>query len=160
MNSTDYFMSIAKAVAQKSKDPSTKVGTVIVDPSNRVVSTGYNGFVAGCDESVLSYERPEKYLYVIHSEVNAILQAKINLDGCKMFTTFSPCVNCLKHILQSGVRHIYYEDSSIMRRTSFAENKAISNLIKSTGATVMSTVTRLRYEEEIAQFISEGTENV
>jgi dCMP deaminase len=145
-------MGIAQVVAGKSKDPSTKVGAVIVDRDNRVVSTGYNGFVSGCNESVLSYDRPMKYHYVIHAELNAIIQSKIDLRGCKMFTTYAPCVNCLKHILQSGIREVFYEDSSIMKRTDYLENIAIVNLIRATGATIMSVSSRMRLEEEIRAY--------
>lgn len=154
MNNVDYYMGIARSVALKSKDTSTKVGCVLVDKNNRVISTGYNGFVAGCDESLLSYERPMKYHYIIHAELNSILSAKCDLTGCRAYTTFAPCVNCLKHLLQSGIREVFYEDSSIMKRTDFYENVAIVNLIKSTNATVMSTSTRMRLEEEIELFHS------
>ena len=79
MRQEDYFMGIARAVAMKSKDPKTKVGAVIVDADNRIVSTGYNGMPYKCDESKLSWERPHKYHYVIHAEMNAVLNARRDL---------------------------------------------------------------------------------
>ena len=74
----EYFMGIAVFTSLRSKDPSSKVGAVIVNEKNRIVGTGYNGFVAGIDESAFSWEREgewlhTKYPYVVHAEANAIL---------------------------------------------------------------------------------------
>lgn len=133
----EYFVTIASAIAQKSKDSSSKVGCVLVDQDNRIVSTGYNGFVAGCDETKLSWERPAKYLYVIHAELNALIYARRDLSGCRAYVTHGPCENCLKHLLQAKVKEIYYTDASIMRdRGTCEQAKAIENLIKATGAIV------------------------
>ncbi len=137
MNTNEYFINIARTVAEKSKDPSSKVGAVIVDQDNRIVSTGYNGFVAGCDERRLSWERPMKYFYVIHAEANALLYAKRDLKDCLIYITHGPCENCLKLILQAGIRDVIYNDVSIMKlRGSLDQKEAIKNLINATGATV------------------------
>lgn len=58
MNWQEYFNNVAHAIALKSKDPSSKVGAIIVDKDNRIVSQGFNGFVAGCDESKMTWDRP------------------------------------------------------------------------------------------------------
>jgi dCMP deaminase len=133
----EYFIEVARAVAIRSKDPSSKVGALLVDQDNVIVSTGYNGFVAGCDESKLSWERPAKYLYIIHAELNALIYSRRDLSGCRAYVTHGPCENCLKHLLQARVTEVWYSDASIMRDRGTDEQKnAISNLIQATGARV------------------------
>lgn len=132
-----YFLDIAKTVSKRSKDPSTKVGAVLVDSNDRIISTGYNGFVAGCDESHMSFERPLKYHLTIHAEQNAILFARESLIGAKTFVTHGPCQDCLKLMLQAGIREIYIKDvGPIKDRGSQDQKLAISLLIKSTNAIV------------------------
>ncbi|MDR0571619.1 MAG: dCMP deaminase family protein [Rickettsiales bacterium] len=105
----EYFMSIAKVIAKKSKDPTTQVGCVIVDNNNRPVSFGYNGSVMGCDESQIIFEKPYKDMLSIHAEMNALIFAKRDLTGCRIYVTNAPCDNCLKHLLQAGVREFIYD---------------------------------------------------
>lgn len=118
-----YFINIAKEVANKSKDPSTQVGCVIVTSDNRPVSFGYNGFVAGCDEQFMTFERPMKYLLVIHAEMNALIFAKQSLKECKAYITHGPCENCLKHLMQAGVAKIIYDDPGVIKERGTAEQK-------------------------------------
>ena len=75
----DFFFDMCQVVSAKSKDPSTKVGAVIVNSGNSIISTGFNGFPIGIDDHVESrYERPEKYLWTCHAEENAIAFAARN----------------------------------------------------------------------------------
>ena len=104
-------MGIAKAVAVKSKDPSSKMGCVIVDPNKRVVSLGYNGLIQGADESKMTLsERPMKYYFAIHSEMNALLFAHQDLSGCTIYNMVATCENCLKYCLQAGIKRFVYEE--------------------------------------------------
>lgn len=132
----DYFMNIAHSVATKSKDPSTKVGCVITDAENGPVSFGFNGFVAKSKESVMTYARPMKYLTILHAEENAILFAKRDLRGCTLYCTHYPCNGCLRLILQSGIRTIYYHDDSLTKRFSKEQMEAINRLLQSTDVTI------------------------
>jgi len=101
------FMDMAKLVGSWSKDPSTKVGAVVVDSDNRVISVGYNGFAKGVDDSNERYEMREfKYAAVIHAEENAILFANQNLDGCTIYVLFPPCSNCAAKIAQCGIKRV------------------------------------------------------
>ena len=125
-----YFTEIAHATAKLSKDPSSKIGSVIVNSGNRIISTGYNGFVAGCDEEHMTFDRPMKYHITIHAEMNAILAAKQDLSDCVMYVTDAPCENCLKHVLQAGISTVYYDRPDIMRDRGTKEQKeAIRRLI-------------------------------
>ena len=105
----NYFLDIAETVAKKSKDPSSKMGCVIVDQKKRVVSLGYNGMVQGADESKMTLsERPMKYYFAIHSEMNAVIYAHQDLTGCTIYNRVATCENCLKYCLQAGIQRFVY----------------------------------------------------
>jgi dCMP deaminase len=141
------FMEIARVISKKSKDPSTKVGSVIIDSKNRIISTGYNGFISGNNEKYMTFERPMKYHLTIHAEMNALLFAKQDLDGKTMYITHSPCSECLKHILQCGIREVYYD---ILYSKFTEENKeAIRVLILSTGAKIINISKNIDYLEDL-----------
>lgn len=99
------FLDLAKHISQWSKDPSTKVGAVIVRPDRTVCSIGYNGFARGVNDDEERYmNRDVKYELVIHAEANAILKAKEDLDGYTIYVTpFRPCNNCAGLVIQSGI---------------------------------------------------------
>ncbi len=106
----EYFMKLADTAAMKSKDPSSKNGCVIVDENRRVVSLGYNGLIQGADESKMTLsERPMKYFFSIHSEMNALLFARRDLKGCTIYNRMATCENCLKYCLQAGIRRFVYQ---------------------------------------------------
>lgn len=109
MNWDEYFLSIAQVAALKSKDPSTKVGAVVVSPDNKQLSTGYNGFPHGiADTSERLNDRATKYSLVVHAEMNAILSAQSSLRGWTIYTTLMPCDKCFLHIIQAGIRRVVY----------------------------------------------------
>ncbi len=104
-------MNIADEVAKKSKDPSSQNGCVIVDSRHRPVSFGYNGTIQGADESKLTLsERPMKYYFAIHSEMNAVLFAQRDLTGCTLYNRIATCENCLKYCLQAGIKRFVYRE--------------------------------------------------
>lgn len=110
----EYFMGLAILSSERSKDPNTQVGACIVDSNNKIVSVGYNGAPIGFDDDKdMCWEREgefleTKYPYVCHSELNAILNSKVNVSGCKLFVTLFPCNECAKVIIQSGIKEIVY----------------------------------------------------
>lgn len=104
----DYGVRMSAAVATQSKDPSTKVGCVILDRLGRFVSAGYNGFPRGVIDHPDRYEHKEtKYRLVVHAEANAILTAGRDLSSFYLFTSKFPCSECTKLIIQSGVTTVY-----------------------------------------------------
>jgi len=110
---SEYFFEMADLVSSKSKDPSTKIGAIIVGEDNEILSTGFNGFPRGVDESKPErWERPIKYTFVEHAERNAIYNAARNgvaLKGSIMYVNFSevcPCSGCTRGIIQSGIKKI------------------------------------------------------
>jgi len=103
------YMELAEMVASWSKDPSKKVGAVIVSiENNGIVSTGFNGFPAKCeDREERLNDRETKLLFTVHAEMNAILAARgANLRMCVMYSTLFPCANCMAAIAQSGIRTV------------------------------------------------------
>ncbi len=112
----EYFLDIAHTVAQRSKDPSTQVGAVVVDQKNRILSTGYNGFPAGTVETPDMWERPAKYDRVLHAELNAVAHAASKghcIDGGTLYCTHHPCIECAKMLIASGIRIVVMADSSL-----------------------------------------------
>lgn len=105
----EYFIKLAMLVAEKSKDPSTQVGCVIVGPDNEIRSTGFNGFPRGVNElDDTRWERPIKYEWVEHAERNAVFNAAhvgIQLKGCRAYLNWEPhpCINCTKGFIQAGI---------------------------------------------------------
>ena len=111
----EYFLGIAMLAARRSKDPSTQVGACIVSPDNIIVSTGYNGMPKGCSDDEFPWDRKgenqndTKYPFVVHAELNAILNANgRDLRGSRIYVALFPCNECAKAIIQSGVKEVLY----------------------------------------------------
>lgn len=102
------FLFLADHVASWSKDPSTKVGAVIVRPDRTVVSLGYNGFPRKVRDTAERYEdRETKLRMVVHAEANAILTARQSLYGCTLYVSgLHPCATCSGMIIQAGIREV------------------------------------------------------
>ena len=102
------FLVLAKLIGSWSKDPSTKVGAVIVDDKNRIVSVGYNGFPRGVEDSEKRLcNREEKYDIIVHAEVNAIAFANKPVEGCTIYIDpFEPCSRCAGLIIQNGISRV------------------------------------------------------
>lgn len=99
------WMVIAKEVSKQSHDSQTQHGTVLVK-NNRIIATGYNGFVSGAPDEELPNVRPDKYAHIIHSEINAIINAAkegISVDGATLVCTGYPCLECTKALIQAGI---------------------------------------------------------
>ncbi|MBI4405857.1 MAG: dCMP deaminase family protein [Deltaproteobacteria bacterium] len=115
LNWDEYFMLLAMLASFKSKDPSTKVGCVFVDKYNHQITMGYNGAVAGIDETKIPWGNDrtvslefQKYGYVIHSEANAITHRNASLEGSRGYVTLFPCNECAKLIAAQRVEEIIY----------------------------------------------------
>lgn len=104
---SDRFLALAEHVAEWSYDPSTKVGAVIVDSKNRVVSIGYNGFPRGIKDLPERYNnREQKLLFVCHAERNALDNAPCSVEGCTLYIPLLPCNECAKSIIQNGIKKV------------------------------------------------------
>ena len=100
------FLGVAHEVATWSKDPSTKVGCVIVSPDGVIVATGYNGLPRGVDDLPERMERPIKYIWTVHAEAAAVANAArtgVRLNGATAFVSHAPCAGCARLMINAGV---------------------------------------------------------
>lgn len=132
----EYFLNIAVAVAAKSKDPRSPVGAVICSPDRLIVSTGFNGLARGVfDDPDILNTQGEKYLWICHAEVNAILNAArvgARLEGCSIFVTKFPCLDCCNAIVQAGIRRVYTHDDKFWDGDEDDAGERKMNLIRQT----------------------------
>lgn len=125
----EYFMGIAILSSSRSKDPGTQVGCCIVTPENKISSLGYNGFPRGCSDDEFPWEKnnknelDNKYLYVCHAEINAILNSNNQLKNNILYVTLFPCNECAKAIIQSGIKEVVYIDDKYANTKSIVASK-------------------------------------
>lgn len=101
----EWFLGMAAYVSSASKDPSTQCGTIIVRPDKTIASVGYNGFPRGIKDNERLNNRENKYSLMLHSEMNAILNAKEPLNNFILYNySMPPCDRCAVHIIQSGIK--------------------------------------------------------
>ena len=107
-----WFMKQVYLISERSKDPSSKVGAIIVDNFNQIVKIGYNGFPSKVnDKNEERWKKPLKLLLVAHAEANAIFFAArtgTKTENCKLYTSGIPCCECAKAIIQSGINSVFY----------------------------------------------------
>jgi len=144
MNWTEYFLNIAESVKLKSKDRRTQIGAVIVGKDNEIVTTGYNSFPRGINDDVEErQQRPEKYFWMVHSELNAILNAArigVSTNGCKIYLTCGvPCSNCGRAIINAGITEVYCktEDTTRNREKWDEESSKTRQMFQESGVKVI-----------------------
>lgn len=103
-----WFLDLAKKISTKSKDPSTKVGAIIVRPNNSICSTGFNGLPQKIrDRDEILNNREIKYKRIVHAEVNALIFAGEKIDEYTLYTyPFMPCVPCSSIFIQAGIKRV------------------------------------------------------
>lgn len=143
-----YFMGIAHLSALRSKDPNTQVGAVIVDQEHKVVSIGYNGFPKGCSDDEYPWENEgssleTKYVYVVHAELNAILNSPRSVKGCSIYVSLFPCHECAKAIIQSGIQEIVYESDKYASSESVLASK---RMLESAGVKMVQLTKKVNVE--------------
>lgn len=142
----DYFMGIALLAAKRSKDPNTQVGACIVSGTsgdgtnaNTILSVGYNGLPMGCSDDDFPWERTgdfldTKYPFVVHAELNAILNARgKSLVDSKIYVALFPCNECCKAIIQCGIKEVIYLSDKYAHTDSV---KASKKMFESAGITL------------------------
>ena len=128
-----YFMGIALLSAERSKDPSTQVGACIVDDNNRILSEGYNGMPAGCEDDIMPWGKigdplNNKYFFVCHAELNAILNYRGgSLKDARLYSTLFPCNECAKAIIQAGIKTLVYDCDKYSDTASVIASKRMLN---------------------------------
>ncbi len=99
---------VLAVVSEWSEDTSSKYGAVIVDKRQRLVSTGFNGIPQGIKFEAHYHNRPDKYNYFIHAEVNAVLNSHIPVAGCTIYLLKPPCAQCAGVIINSGITQVKF----------------------------------------------------
>lgn len=164
LNWDEYFMLQAVVASFKSKDPSTKVGCVFVDSKNHQVSMGYNGQVAGIDETQISWNKSkelpldqQKYAYVVHSEANAILHAKGNLEGTRLYVTLFPCNECAKLIATVRIKEVIYLSD---KYNGTIENAVAKKILAMSGITTRQLTLRSSLMDELGVHLKKTLSDV
>ena len=128
------FMRDAVNASLDSKDPSTKVGCVIVRPDRTTASAGFNGFPRGVKDLPERYaDRDTKYALTVHAEANAIVTAREPLHGYTLYCTHSPCHECAKLIVQAGIKRVVSPPPSEELMSRWAEPFKNARLILDEG---------------------------
>lgn len=153
----EYFMGLAHLSALRSKDPHTQVGAAIVDENHRVVSVGYNGFPSGVSDDEFPWSREggvldSKYAFVVHAELNAILNAPRPVRGCTIYVSLFPCNECAKAIIQSGIKKIIYESD---KYNGVDTNIASKRMLKAAGVQLV----RLNRKVEVSVKMDENNQD-
>ncbi|AMD94315.1 deoxycytidylate deaminase [Leptotrichia sp. oral taxon 847] len=129
----EYFMGVAFLSGMRSKDPSTQVGACIIDKDKKIIGMGYNGFPVGSSDDEMPWEKTgdfleTKYPYVVHAELNAILNSIKSLSGSTIYVTHFPCNECAKAIVQSGIKKVvYFSDKHKDLESTKASKKILEN---------------------------------
>lgn len=153
-----YFMNLCFEVAKRSIDPSTKCGCVFIDDAGGILSTGYNGPIRGAIDENVPLNDESKYLFLEHSERNAIYNAArvgTPLNGSIVYVTGFPCIDCLRGIIQVGAVKIVYGPLQA-KMCSSPDYLAIYPKML-TGVPI--TIRRFRYDKELFE-LQPGLEEV
>lgn len=129
----ECFMRMSHLIAERSKDPSTQAGAVVVTENNVVVGMGYNGWPRGIEVDALPWDREgdfenTKYAYVCHAEENSIYNANNPTKDCKLYCTLFPCNECAKTIIQNGIKEVIYESDKYADTPSVKASKKMFDL--------------------------------
>jgi dCMP deaminase len=125
----EFFMGVAVLASMRSKDPSTKHGSCIINPeTKRIISVGYSGMPLGDDKNYpwdrdAKDRKDTKYPYVIHAEMNAIFNASLPLSGTTMYIyspkKYLPCNECMKSIVQVGIKEVVVGDYEVVNTKEY-----------------------------------------
>jgi dCMP deaminase len=126
----ECFMRMAHVIAERSKDPSTQAGAVIVNQNNVVVGIGYNGFPRGIDSDKFPWDREgsfleTKYAYVCHAEENAVYNANGPVKESRTYCTLFPCNECAKTLIQNGIKEVIFESDKYHELDVFAASRKL-----------------------------------
>ncbi|MEC8927216.1 MAG: dCMP deaminase family protein [Candidatus Thermoplasmatota archaeon] len=134
------FLDLAEHISGWSKDPSTKVGCVVVGEDREIRSTGFNGFPRGiADDSERLSDREQKYPLICHAEENAIMHAArigLSLKGCTAYVTWPPCTRCARSLIQAGVIEVVYPAGSEVPERWISDFEMSTEMLTEAGLTI------------------------
>ena len=133
-NWNERFLNLATHISNWSKDPSTKVGCVVVGPDREIRSTGFNGLPRGIDDNEKRLNNREiKYPMICHAEENAIMHAArigISLKDCTAYVTWPPCTRCARSLIQAGISTIIYPENTEIPERWMVDFNLSLNMLK------------------------------
>ena len=136
------FLHLASHISDWSKDPSTKVGCVVVGSDREIRSTGFNGFPRGIeDDPTRLGDRDQKYPLICHAEENAIMHAArvgVSLKGCVAYVTWPPCTRCARSLIQAGVVEVVFPENIDVPERWVADFDMSMSMMKEAGLEVRS----------------------
>ena len=119
----NYFMGIARISALRSKDPKAQVGACIVNKDNKIIGVGYNGLPKGMEDTDELWNSEIKLKYVVHAEVNALLNATKDLSNSTIYVTKFPCNECTKLLIQAGIKRVVFLENTESEKWNSKEAK-------------------------------------
>ena len=132
----EFYLGMAFWAASRSKDPTTQTGAVIVSSDNKPLGWGYNGPPKQIDDNTISWDRPEKYNWIIHAEKNAITYSCGDLEGATIYVTGHPCKLCMPHIVSSGIKRIVWFRSKTDGSSTTDPNPKAIEIAEKGGVTI------------------------
>jgi dCMP deaminase len=136
-NWNERFLNLATHISNWSKDPSTKVGCVVVGPDREIRSTGFNGLPRGIEDNDERLNNREiKYPMICHAEENAIMHAArigISLKDCTAYVTWPPCTRCARSLIQAGIVTVIYPKDTEIPDRWISDFELSINMLKEAG---------------------------
>ena len=134
------FLDLAEHISNWSKDPSTKVGCVVVGNDREIRSTGFNGFPRGIkDTTERLQDREQKYPLICHAEENAIMHAArigVSLRDCIAYVTWNPCSRCARSLIQAGIKQVVFPEEKEIPERWIEDFTAATNMLKEAGVEI------------------------
>ena len=116
------ILKLAQQISTWSKDPSKKVGAIIVRGKNNIISVGYNGLPKGIKDDNRLKDKEWKLKYILHAEENALINATSSVEGCTIFCTHTPCSKCSSQIIQYGINRVIVPKQSLSHFEKYGHN--------------------------------------
>ena len=149
----DYFLGLAKVVSQRSHDVHTKHGCVITDKKHRILGVGYNGFPKGLRDDQLPLTRPEKYFWMVHSEINALANCVVRPDNGIAYVTGQCCNNCVMSLWQEGIDTVYMIDDHGTKLFDDEAKKRFDSFVEMSGIKIYYITPNLEWLRQLAGVI-------
>ncbi len=146
---TDYFLGLAKVVAQRSHDLHTQHGCVITDQQHRILGVGYNGFPKGMLDETLPTTRPEKYHWMIHAERNALSNCVIRPDNGVAYVTGQCCNDCVMALWQEGITKVIMSNNHGTQLFDERQKKLFDFFVEQTGIQIVKVEPNLSWIKKI-----------
>lgn len=155
-----YFMTLAFVASSRSRDQETKHGTILVDKNNIILGTGYNSFIKGVNDASLPKIRPNKYPFMIHSELNAILNCRVlprEAGGGRAYVTGRCCNHCLQSLIQAGVNELIMSNRKGSALEDEKSLEIFNNIVEQTNVTIRFLKYDLKWLKQIINYYDTQT---